>query len=178
LVKIRYIGVSACRRVGTQSLSSITTRRTFAAASVTRRYNSKGGIHALIPISATFLRGGTSKGIFCKRSISQQIVRFWDTIFLGIMGSPDSEHGRQLNGMGGQRSALWGPQKTDGIDMHTFVQVGIRDSIVDYSGNCGNFSSVIGVYAVFSAIPVSKMVVRGYDLSIKTPTRSSIPHFL
>ena len=40
-------------------------------------------------------------------------------------------------------------QKAAGIDVeYTFVQVGIRDSTVDYSGNCGNLSSMIGVFAV------------------------------
>ena len=74
------------------------------------------------------------------------------------MGSPDAQYGRQLNGMGGGVSSLSKicvvgssseAQKAAGIDVeYTFAQVGIRDSIIDYSGNCGNLSSMIGVFAV------------------------------
>jgi len=75
-----------------------------------------------------------------------------------MMGSPDAQYGRQLNGMGGGVSSLSKicvvgssseEQKAAGIDVeYTFAQVGIRDSIIDYSGNCGNLSSMIGVFAV------------------------------
>jgi 2-methylaconitate cis-trans-isomerase PrpF len=74
------------------------------------------------------------------------------------MGSPDAQYGRQLNGMGGGASSLskicvvGSPseaQKAAGIDVeYTFAQVGIRDSVIDYSGNCGNLSSMVGVFAV------------------------------
>ena len=74
------------------------------------------------------------------------------------MGSPDAQYGRQLNGMGGGVSSLSKicivgssseTQKAAGIDVeYTFAQVGIRDSVIDYSGNCGNLSSMVGVFAV------------------------------
>lgn len=114
------------------------------------------------PINATFLRGGTSKGIFLHRSSLPTHQSSWAPIFLGIMGSPDPEHGRQLNGMGGGVSSLSkicvvgpaGPQQAaQGIQVeYTFVQVGIRDSTIDYSGNCGNLSGMIGVFAVDEGI--------------------------
>ena len=45
------------------------------------------------------------------------------------------------------------PSALDGIDVeYTFVQVGIRDSIIDYSGNCGNLSSMVGVFALDEGI--------------------------
>jgi 2-methylaconitate cis-trans-isomerase PrpF len=110
------------------------------------------------PIPATFIRGGTSKGIFLNRAHLPIDQSQWDAIFLGIMGSPDAQYGRQLNGMGGGVSSLskicvvGSPsetQKAAGVDVeYTFAQVGIRDCIVDYSGNCGNLSSMIGVFAV------------------------------
>ena len=106
------------------------------------------------PIPATFLRGGTSKGIFLNRAVLPADRKKWDPIFLGIMGSPDPHHGRQLNGMGGGVSSLSkiivvGPSSLEGVDMeYTFAQVGIKDRSVDYSGNCGNLSSVVGVFAV------------------------------
>ncbi|KAH9485786.1 3-methylitaconate isomerase [Psilocybe cubensis] len=110
------------------------------------------------PLPATFLRGGTSKGIFLTQSSLPPDRAAWTPIFLGIMGSPDAEYGRQLNGMGGGVSSLSkimviappsAAQRAQGIDVaYTFAQVGIRDASVDYSGNCGNLSSMIGVYAI------------------------------
>ena len=110
------------------------------------------------PIPASFLRGGTSKGIFINHAHLPPDQSQWDAIFLGIMGSPDAQYGRQLNGMGGGVSSLSKicvvgssseAQKAAGIDVeYTFAQVGIRDSVIDYSGNCGNLSSMIGVFAV------------------------------
>jgi hypothetical protein len=80
-----------------------------------------------------------------------------------MMGSPDAQYGRQLNGMGGGVSSLskicvvgapsGAGQKAAGIDVeYTFAQVGIRDGVVDYSGNCGNLSSMVGVFAVDEGI--------------------------
>ncbi|TDL29420.1 DUF453-domain-containing protein [Rickenella mellea] len=112
----------------------------------------------LNPLPATFLRGGTSKGIFLNRKHLPADTSQWPPIFLGIMGSPDPEHGRQLNGMGGGVSSLskicvvGEPSeqlRADGIDVdYTFCQVGIRDESLDYSGNCGNLSSMVGVFAI------------------------------
>ena len=114
------------------------------------------------PLPASFLRGGTSKGIFLHRRDLPEDLNDWKSVLLGIMGSPDPEHGRQLNGMGGGVSSLSkvcvvGPpdddQKAQGIDVvYTFVQVGIRDDVLDISGNCGNLSSMIGVFAIDEGI--------------------------
>ncbi|KAI5119648.1 hypothetical protein M0805_009009 [Coniferiporia weirii] len=127
------------------------------------------------PLSAAFLRGGTSKGIYLNRSHLPEDRAKWDPIFLGIMGSPDPVHGRQLNGMGGGISSLSkicvvGPpspaQRADGIDVeYTFCQVGIRDAELDYSGNCGNLSSMIGVFAVDEGLCAPRVVLSG-DISV------------
>ena len=78
--------------------------------------------------------------------------------YYGLTGE---EHGRQLNGMGGGVSSLSkicvvGPPTdphASSIDVeYTFVQVGIRDRSIDYSGNCGNLSSMIGVFALDEGI--------------------------
>ncbi|KAK7682656.1 hypothetical protein QCA50_014457 [Cerrena zonata] len=111
------------------------------------------------PLPAWFLRGGTSKGIFLKEADLPQDRSEWGPIFRGIMGSPDAEYGRQLNGMGGGVSSLSKicvvghpseeQKAAQDVDVtYTFVQIGIRDSEVDYSGNCGNLSSMIGVFAL------------------------------
>ena len=116
------------------------------------------------PLPASFLRGGTSKGIYINRTHLPASQLLWDPIFLGIMGSPDPTYARQLNGMGGGVSSLSkicvvGPPSQElisrfpGLDVnYTFAQVGIRDGIVDYSGNCGNLSTMIGVFAMDDGI--------------------------
>ena len=113
-------------------------------------------------IQASFLRGGTSKGVFIRRDQLPANRSEWDPIFLRLMGSPDP-YGRQLNGMGGGISSLSkimvvgppspGIPETAGVDAeYTFVQIGIEDGAVEYTGNCGNLSSVAGVFAVDAGI--------------------------
>lgn len=124
------------------------------------------------PLPASFIRGGTSKGVYIQRAHLPRNQSEWDPIFLGIMGSPDPDYGRQLNGMGGGISSLSkicvvGPpspeQKADGIDVeYTFVQVGIRDSVVDLNGNCGNLSSMIGVFGIDQGLCTPSKIVDGH----------------
>lgn len=116
------------------------------------------------PLPASFLRGGTSKGVYINRTHLPASQLLWNPVFLGIMGSPDPTHARQLNGMGGGVSSLSkicvvGPPSKEmrsrfpGLDVaYTFAQVGIRDGAVDYSGNCGNLSTMIGVFALDDGI--------------------------
>ncbi|EAU91860.1 methylitaconate delta2-delta3-isomerase [Coprinopsis cinerea okayama7 len=120
------------------------------------------------PLPASFLRGGTSKGIFINRAHLPADQSLWKPIFLGLMGSPDPIHGRQLNGMGGGVSSLskicvvGRPRELSadveaGLDRkvdveYTFVQVGIKDDSIDISGNCGNLSSMIGAFALDEGI--------------------------
>ncbi|OJT06619.1 hypothetical protein TRAPUB_2525 [Trametes pubescens] len=119
------------------------------------------GVRALTtanPLPVTFLRGGTSKGIFLRRSDLPEDPADWTPIFQGIMGSPDPQYRRQLNGMGGGVSSLSkicvvgppsSPDRVSEVDVdYAFVQVGIDDGLLDLSGNCGNLSSMIGVFAL------------------------------
>jgi 2-methylaconitate cis-trans-isomerase PrpF len=81
----------------------------------------------------------------------------WAPIFLGTIGSPDP-NGRQLDGMGGGISSLSkicvvAPSRRHDAQIDfTFVQVGVKDSRIDYAGNCGNMSSAIGPFAVDSGL--------------------------
>ncbi|KAF5317012.1 hypothetical protein D9611_003647 [Ephemerocybe angulata] len=79
------------------------------------------------PLQASYLRGGTSKGIYVHRSHLPSNQAEWSPILLGIMGSPDPTYGRQLNGMGGGVSSLSkvcvvGPasdkHRANGVDVH------------------------------------------------------------
>lgn len=92
------------------------------------------------------------------------------------MGSPDKQHGRQLNGMGGGISSLSkicvvGPpadSHKSTVDVeYTFVQVGIRDSSIDYSGNCGNLSSMIGVFALDEGICKKPIVSQDGEATVR-----------
>ena len=70
----RYAGFVSCSR----GLSHHSSR----AASVTPN-----------PLPATFLRGGTSKGLYVDREHLPEDVALWTRIFLGMMGSPDPDTG-------------------------------------------------------------------------------------
>jgi 2-methylaconitate cis-trans-isomerase PrpF len=110
-----------------------------------------------LKLPAVFMRGGTSNAIvFNARDLPRDRV-LWDEIFLAAIGSPDP-YGRQLDGMGGGISSLSkvcvvGPSTRPDADIdYTFAQVSVRESKVDYSGNCGNMSSAMGPYAVDEGI--------------------------
>jgi len=102
---------------------------------------------------AVFMRGGTSKALVFKRSDLPDDEECLHRFFLAAMGSPDT-YGRQLDGMGGGLSSLSkicivGPASREDADVdYTFVQIGIKDDIVDYDSACGNMTSAIGPFAV------------------------------
>ena len=88
-------------------------------------------------INAVFARGGSSNAvIFHERDLPVD-KRLWEPLFRHVMGSPDP-YGRQLNGMGGGISSLSkvvvvAPSARDDADVdYTFVQVGVRDGVIDY----------------------------------------------
>lgn len=103
-------------------------------------------------IPCTFMRGGTSNAlVFLRRNLPED-ENTWPAIFLRAMGSPDP-NGRQLDGMGGGISSLSkvcvvSPSSRDDADIdYSFFQIGITDTLVDTSGNCGNMSSAMGPFA-------------------------------
>ena len=104
-------------------------------------------------IPAVFMRGGTSNAIVFNAKDLPRDRAAWDEIFLAAIGSPDP-YGRQLDGMGGGISSLSkvcviGPSSRADADVdYTFAQVSVKESKVDYSGNCGNMSSAMGPFAV------------------------------
>src|SRR5579871_3493159 len=104
-------------------------------------------------IRAVFMRGGTSKAVMFRRNDLPADPGDWEPIFLDVMGSPDP-NGRQLDGMGGGISSLskicviGSPSRPDADIDYTFAQIGVRDSFVDYSANCGNMSSAVGPFAL------------------------------
>jgi len=125
--------------------------------------------------SATFMRGGSSKGVFFRHDSLPNDIAARDRIFLHALGSPDA-YGRQLNGMGGgvsslSKAVIVGPSSVDGADVdYTFAQVVIDKPEVDYSATCGNLSSAVGPFAVDSGLlnpQEGQQTVRVYNTNTK-----------
>ena len=110
-----------------------------------------------IKIPATYMRGGTSKGVFFTLDnlpkAAQQAGEARDKLLLRVIGSPDP-YGKQVDGMGGATSStsktviLTKSQKTDHDVDYLFGQVAIDKAFIDWSGNCGNLTSAVGSYAI------------------------------
>ncbi|KAF4452678.1 DUF453 domain [Fusarium albosuccineum] len=116
---------------------------------------------------AWFARGGTSNGLVIHRKDLPPESQ-WHQVLPPAMGSPDS-YGRQLDGMGSGLSStskivIIGPPSRPDVHVDfTFVQVGIRDGVLDKAGNCGNMSSLVGPAAWDSGLVPAEAVERGQD---------------
>ena len=116
---------------------------------------------AQIKIPATYMRGGTSKGVFFKLTdlpaTAQQPGAVRDAILLRVIGSPDP-YGKQIDGMGGATSStsksviLAKSSKPDHDVDYLFGQVSIDKPFVDWSGNCGNLSAAVGPFAISNGL--------------------------
>ncbi len=102
-------------------------------------------------IAATWMRGGTSKCWVFER-VSLDVDGFTvDEVLLRLFGSPDP---RQVDGVGGgssttSKAVILGPSDDEQADVdYTFAQVGTDVAVVDWGSNCGNCSSVVGLYAI------------------------------
>ena len=110
-----------------------------------------------IKIPATYMRGGTSKGLFFRLhdlpASAQQPGAVRDAILLRAMGSPDP-YGKQIDGMGNASSStskavILSKSTRPGHDVdYLFGQVSIDQAFVDWSGNCGNLSAAVGPCAL------------------------------
>ncbi|SDH37946.1 MULTISPECIES: 2-methylaconitate cis-trans isomerase PrpF [unclassified Duganella] len=110
-----------------------------------------------IKIPATYMRGGTSKGVFFRLQdlpeAAQQPGAARDQLLLRVIGSPDP-YGKQIDGMGGATSStsktvILSKSSRAGHDVdYLFGQVSIDKAFVDWSGNCGNLSAAVGAFAI------------------------------
>lgn len=108
-------------------------------------------------IPATYMRGGTSKGVFFRLADLPEAARLpgaaRDALLLRVIGSPDP-YGKHTDGMGGATSStskcvIIGPATQPGHDVdYLYGQVSIDSAFVDWSGNCGNLSSAVGPFAI------------------------------
>ncbi|MEW8349486.1 MAG: 2-methylaconitate cis-trans isomerase PrpF [Candidatus Thiodiazotropha taylori] len=114
-----------------------------------------------IKIPATYMRGGTSKGVFFNLSdlpeAAQQPGETRDQLLLRVIGSPDP-YGKQTDGMGGATSStsktviLAKSDQPDHDVDYLFGQVAIDKAFVDWSGNCGNLTAAVGSFAIASGL--------------------------
>lgn len=110
-----------------------------------------------IAIPATYMRGGTSKGVFFVThdlpSSAQSDAAMLNRLMLRVVGSPDP-YAKQMDGMGGATSstskvALVSKSHRADCDVdYRFGAVSVEDAIVDWSGNCGNLTAAVGPFAI------------------------------
>ena len=110
-----------------------------------------------IKIPATYMRGGTSKGVFFNVHTLPAVFQVpgpdRDAMLLRVIGSPDP-YAKQIDGMGGATSSTSKSvlvQKSNRADHdvdYLFGQVSIDQPFVDWSGNCGNLSAAVGPFAI------------------------------
>ncbi|ROL68504.1 putative methylaconitate Delta-isomerase PrpF [Pseudomonas chlororaphis] len=116
---------------------------------------------AQIKIPATYMRGGTSKGVFFRLQDLPEAAQLpgaaRDALLLRVIGSPDP-YDKQIDGMGGATSStsktviLSKSIKADHDVDYLFGQVAIDKAFVDWSGNCGNLSAAVGSFAISSGL--------------------------
>ncbi|TMP41851.1 MULTISPECIES: 2-methylaconitate cis-trans isomerase PrpF [unclassified Pseudoalteromonas] len=114
-----------------------------------------------IKVPATYMRGGTSKGVFFNLTDlpepAQVAGEARDNLLLRVIGSPDP-YQKQTDGMGGATSStsktviLSKSAKPDHDVDYLFGQVAIDKAFVDWSGNCGNLTSAVGAFAVSNGL--------------------------
>ncbi|MCG7898009.1 MAG: 2-methylaconitate cis-trans isomerase PrpF [Candidatus Thiodiazotropha weberae] len=120
-----------------------------------------------IKIPATYMRGGTSKGVFFNLTdlpeAAQQPGEARDQLLLRVIGSPDP-YGKQTDGMGGATSStsktviLAKSDQPDHDVDYLFGQVAIDKAFVDWSGNCGNLTAAVGSFAIASGLVAPERV--------------------
>lgn len=108
-------------------------------------------------IPATYMRGGTSKGVFFNLAdlpeAAQQPGEARDRLLLRVIGSPDP-YGKHTDGMGGATSStskivIVSPSDDNEHDVnYLFGQVSIDQPFIDWSGNCGNLTAAVGSFAL------------------------------
>ena len=144
-----------------------------------------------IRIPATYMRGGTSKGVFFRLAdlpaAAQSPGASRDRLLMRVIGSPDP-YGKQIDGMGGATSSTSktvilskSTRPSHDID-YLFGQVSIDAAFVDWSGNCGNLSAAVGPFSIANGlvdparIPANGIaVVRIWQMNIGKTIIAHVP---
>ena len=144
-----------------------------------------------IKVPATYMRGGTSKGVFFRLQDLPEACQIpgeaRDKLLLRVIGSPDP-YQKQIDGMGGATSStsktviLAEPTQPDHDVDYLFGQVSIDKPFVDWSGNCGNLTAAVGAFAINSGFVAKDRVpengtctVRIWQANIKKTIIAHVP---
>ncbi|MFK3738625.1 2-methylaconitate cis-trans isomerase PrpF [Massilia sp. TN1-12] len=129
-----------------------------------------------IKIPATYMRGGTSKGVFFRLQDLPEAAQVpgeaRDRLLLRVIGSPDP-YGKQIDGMGGgtsstSKTVIASQSTRAGHDVdYLFGQVAIDKPFVDWSGNCGNLSAAIGPFAIAAGFIAPERIPRDGTATIR-----------
>ncbi|MDM0107000.1 2-methylaconitate cis-trans isomerase PrpF [Variovorax sp. J22R24] len=129
-----------------------------------------------IKIPATYMRGGTSKGVFFRLDDLPDAARVpgpaRDALLLRVIGSPDP-YGKQIDGMGAATSStsktviLSRSSRPDHDVDYLFGQVSIDQPFVDWSGNCGNLSAAVGPFAISNGLVDPERVPRDGVVTVR-----------
>ena len=129
-----------------------------------------------IRIPATYMRGGTSKGVFFRLEDLPEAARVpgpaRDALLMRVIGSPDP-YGKQIDGLGGATSStsktvILSKSTRPGHDVdYLFGQVSIDSRFVDWSGNCGNLSAAVGPFAIANGLVAAERLPRDGVASVR-----------
>ena len=116
---------------------------------------------AQIKVPATYIRGGTSKGVFFRLQDLPEACQVpgaaRDQLFMRVIGSPDP-YAAHIDGMGGATSStskcvILSKSSVPDHDVdYLYGQVSIDKPFVDWSGNCGNLSTAAGAFAIHAGL--------------------------
>lgn len=135
-------------------------------------------------IPASYMRGGTSKGVFFLASDLPSDPAVRDAMLLRVVGSPDP-YGLQIDGMGAGTSStskvvIVSRSDRAGHDVdYCFGAVDISRPLIDWSGNCGNLSAAVGPFAIahglVDAPPDGAACVRIWQVNLGKTIVASVP---
>ena len=140
-------------------------------------------------VSATLMRGGTSKGVYLLSEDLPSDPDQRDDLLLRLLGSPDD---RQIDGVGGghpltSKVAIVGPSPDDDADVdYLFLQVGVDEALVTDRQNCGNLLAGVGPFAVERGLvsatdPAATVRIRmlntGGFAEARFPLRDAMPRY-
>lgn len=129
-----------------------------------------------IKIPATYMRGGTSKGVFFRLqdlpAAAQVPGAARDALLQRVIGSPDP-YAKQIDGMGGATSStsktvIVSKSSKPGHDIdYLFGQVSIDKPFVDWSGNCGNLSAAVGPFAISNGLIDASRIPKNGTVTVR-----------
>ncbi|KPV93986.1 3-methylitaconate isomerase [Pseudoalteromonas sp. P1-9] len=127
-------------------------------------------------VPATYMRGGTSKGVFFKLSDlpleAQEPGEFRNKLLMRVIGSPDP-YEKQIDGMGGATSStsktviVAKSEKAYHDVDYLFGQVAIDKPSVDWSGNCGNLTAAVGAFAINNGLVDTSRIPQNGDVEVR-----------